>query len=109
MTHDNRTSMVNTNEIVGFRVVASDGSVGRVHRATLETPLSHLVVEAGTIFHRRPHLISARFIGKVNYDEKTVTIRMTKRELRQVPEYQSQDSFELAVAHEEERDERMVA
>ncbi len=101
MADDTRTGDINTNELVGYRVVATDGPVGRVHPSTVETPLSSFVVATGHLFHR-PHIVPARIIADVDHHDRVVAVRLTKRELRHTAEYFSQDSIDIAVADEQE-------
>ncbi len=90
----------NTNALVGYRVYAQDGLVGRVDRATLETPLSTIVVST-RLLHRM-HQVRARLITAVDHAEREITLAVTKRRLRQTPEYHAQESFDSAVVDEQE-------
>ncbi len=108
MALDLRPQDINTNDLVGYRVEATDGYAGRVHRSTVETPLSSVVVETGRFFHR-PHEIPARFIQDVDHDSRLVMIRMTKRQLRRSSEYVRQDSIDFAVADEQESVDAIAA
>lgn len=101
MADDIRTQDLNTNDLVGYRVDATDGHVGRVHASTVETPLSSFVVETGHVVHR-PHLLPARVIADVDHRRRVVTVRLSKRDVRRAAEYLGQDSFERAIADEQE-------
>ncbi len=103
MADESPTPQANTNDLVGYRVVATDGPVGRVHPSTVETPLSSFVVETGHVIHH-PHLVPSRVIDTVDHDRRIVTIRLSKQQLRETSDYLSQESFDLAVADEQDTD-----
>lgn len=92
---------INTNTLIGYRVFASDGPVGRVDEATLETPLTTIVVSTGHVFHRM-HAVRSGQITAVDHHERTVTLAVSRRQLRTSPEYHAQESFDTAVVDEQE-------
>ena len=103
MADESPTLPINTNDLVGYRVVATDGPVGRVHPSTVETPLSNFVVETGHVFHH-PHLVPSRVIADVDHKHRVVSVRLSKHELRETSDFLSQESFDLAVADEQDTD-----
>jgi len=92
---------INTNDLVGYRILAKDGPAGRVDETTLETPLSTIVVSTSHLFHRL-HQVRARLITSIDRTNRSVTLGLTKRQLRRAPEYHAQESFDSAVVDEQE-------
>jgi len=76
-------------DVTGFDVEAADGEIGSVDEATLDVGESYLVVDTGTWIFGKKVLLPAGLIDKVDRDEETVYVGLTKEEIEAAPEFDS--------------------
>ena len=69
-------------DVVGYDVEATDGSIGRVDEATNDAASSYLVVDTGFWIFGKKRLIPAGVIVRVDDEERTVFVSMTKDETK---------------------------
>jgi hypothetical protein len=87
-------------DLVDFKVEASDGSVGRVMDATFQAGESYLVVDTGgTIFSKRV-VLPAGVVERIDRDASTVYVDRTQDEIKQAPEF-DEERFQSAGYREE--------
>jgi hypothetical protein len=83
-----RTNLEGTKEaLVGCDVEARDGSIGKVDEATPDTALDHIVVDTGPWIFGRKVVIPAGTIERIDVDDKTVFVGLTKDQIKDSPEY----------------------
>ncbi|MFE5560239.1 PRC-barrel domain-containing protein [Streptomyces sp. NPDC056544] len=73
--------------LVGFKVEASDGSIGKVDEDTDEVGASYIVVDTGPWIFGKEVLIPAGTIVRVDIEEKTINANLTKDQIKDSPEY----------------------
>ncbi|MEJ8641640.1 PRC-barrel domain-containing protein [Streptomyces sp. MS1.HAVA.3] len=73
--------------LVGFKVEASDGSIGKVDEDTDEVGASYIVVDTGPWIFGKEVLIPAGTVVRVDVPEKTVNVNLTKEQIKDSPEY----------------------
>jgi hypothetical protein len=83
------TSWMDEGDLVGYDVEASDGSIGKIDEATNEAGASHIVVDTGPWIFGKKRLIPAGAVTTVNRESETVTIGMTKDEIKSAPDYEA--------------------
>ncbi|AKL70650.1 MULTISPECIES: PRC-barrel domain-containing protein [Streptomyces] len=73
--------------LVGFKVEASDGHIGKVDEHTEDVGSSYIVVDTGPWIFGKEVLIPAGTVVRVDVKEKTVNVNLTKDQIKDSPEY----------------------
>jgi hypothetical protein len=74
-------------DLVGYGVEAADGHVGTIDEATYEAGYSHLVVDTGFRSFGKKRMLPAGVIERIDPDERTVDVTLTKDQIKQAPDY----------------------
>jgi len=74
-------------DLTGFEVEASDGSIGKIDEATYDTSASYIVVDTGFWIFGKKRLIPAGVVERVSPDDHKVWVRMTKDQIKDAPDY----------------------
>jgi hypothetical protein len=70
----------------GFKVVATDGEIGKVDEATYDVGTSYIVVDTGPWIFGRKVLLPAGVIQEIDLDTERVLLRLTKEQIKNAPE-----------------------
>jgi len=76
-------------DLNGFRVEASDGLAGRIEQVLYWSDAripDYIVIESGRWLFGRKSILSTGMIDEVDTEKRSLTMRMSKREIREVPE-----------------------
>ncbi len=73
--------------LIGLKVEAIDGDIGRVDEATDDSGGSWLVVDTGTWILGKKVLLPAGVVDRVDLDEERLYVNRTKDEIKNAPEY----------------------
>jgi hypothetical protein len=76
-----------TQDLSGWDVEATDGSIGKVDEATYDTSASYMVVDTGFWIFGKKRLIPAGVVERIDPADHTVFVRMTKDEIKNAPDY----------------------
>ena len=79
-----------TNDFVGYEVVATDGSIGKIDKASTETSRTYLVVDTGFWIFGKKRMIPAGVVTRVDHDDRKLYVSMTKDQIKQAPDYDDQ-------------------
>ena len=71
----------------GFGVEATDGSIGKIDEATYEVGSSYIVVDTGPWIFGKKVMLPASIIERVDYDDETVYVSVTKERIKNAPEF----------------------
>ena len=74
-------------DLVGFRVEATDGHLGKVAEATHQVGSAYLVVDTGPWILGSRVLLPAGTVTRVDEEERVVHVDRTKDEIRTAPPY----------------------
>jgi hypothetical protein len=74
-------------DITGFSVEATDGGIGSVDEATYDVGASYVVVDTGPWIFGKKVMLPAGIIERVSVDDRRVSLRLTKREIEDAPEF----------------------
>jgi hypothetical protein len=74
-------------DIVGWDVEARDGHIGKVDAASFEDSSSCLVVDTGFWIFGKKRLVPAGVVERIDPDQQTVYVSMTKDEIKGAPDY----------------------
>jgi hypothetical protein len=74
-------------DLTGFKVEATDGSIGKVDEATYETGGSFIVVDTGPWIFGKKVMLPAGIIRDVDPEDEVVYVNRTKDEIENAPEF----------------------
>jgi hypothetical protein len=74
-------------KLIGFDVLATDGSIGEVCEESTAVGSSHIVVDTGFWIFDQKRLIPAGAIERVDTDQRTIQLQMTKQQIEDAPEF----------------------
>ena len=81
------TARTQPTDLVGFEVVATDGSIGKVGQATYDAEASYLVVDTGPWIFGKRRMLPAGVIERIDYEGRQVLVNLTKDQVRDAPDY----------------------
>jgi hypothetical protein len=90
----NLSSEVNARDIVGYDVHATDGDIGKIDECSLDTSRRYLVVDTGFWIFGKKRMIPAGVITGVDHDDMTVSVAMTKDQIKSAPDFDKQQSYD---------------
>ena len=76
-----------TLDLIGFKVEALDGSIGKVDEATYEAGGSFVVVDTGPWIFGKKVMLPAGVIRDLDLDTETVFVNRTKDQIKNAPEF----------------------
>lgn len=82
-----RTDVDWNDDMVGYGVEATDGSIGKIDEATNEAGSSYIVVDTGPWIFGKKVLLPAGVITSVDHTEEVVRVSRTKDEIKDAPEF----------------------
>ena len=71
-------------DLVGYDVQATDGSIGSVDEATYDASDAYVVVDTGFWIFGKKRLLPAGAIESVDHESKTVHVGMTKDQMQRL-------------------------
>ncbi|MGW5001555.1 PRC-barrel domain-containing protein [Streptomyces hydrogenans] len=74
-------------DIVGYKVQATDGSIGKISKHSEEVGASYLVVDTGAWIFGKHSLLPAGTITLIDTVEKEVHVDRTKEQIKDAPEF----------------------
>jgi hypothetical protein len=74
--------------LVGYDVVAADGSIGKIDEASTETSRNYLVVDTGFWIFGKKRLIPAGVVTQLDHDNEKVYVSLTKDEIKEAPDFE---------------------
>lgn len=74
-------------DLTGFKVEASDGSIGKIDSASTDVGSRSIVVDTGPWILGSKVMLPAGVISGVNYDERMVMVNATKQQIKDAPEF----------------------
>jgi hypothetical protein len=85
------TTWTGGQDLVGYDVQASDGSIGSIDKATYDASDAYVVVDTGFWIFGKKRLIPAGAVTGVNHEDRTVNVGLTKEAIRSAPDFDSAD------------------
>ncbi|MEV8536879.1 PRC-barrel domain-containing protein [Streptomyces sp. NPDC051211] len=74
-------------DIVGYKVEATDGSIGKIDKHSEDVGASYLVVDTGVWIFGKHVLLPAGTIDRIDTAEQKVYVNRTKDQIKDAPEY----------------------
>ena len=75
-------------DVIGFSVEATDGSIGKVDEATVDAGRSYLIVDTGPWIFGKTVMLPAGVVDRVDLDAETIYVNCSKDEIKSAPEYE---------------------
>ncbi|GIE84566.1 PRC-barrel domain-containing protein [Actinoplanes regularis] len=82
-------------DLVGYRVEATDGHIGSIDQASYDVGSAYLVVDTGPWIFGSKVLLPAGTVQNVDYQGRKVYVDRTKDQIKSSPEY-DKETFETA-------------
>jgi hypothetical protein len=98
--HDRMEIATRGRSIVGFKVHATDGHIGKVDKATTDVDSSHIVVDTGPWIFGERVLLPAGTVIRIDWDDKAVYLDVSKDQIRAAPSIDHSVRFSTASAEE---------
>ncbi|MGN9803853.1 PRC-barrel domain-containing protein [Micromonospora sp. L32] len=74
-------------DLVGYKVEATDGGIGKIDSASHEVGGSYLVVETGPWIFGKKVMLPAGTVNQVDHDDRKVYVDRSKDQIKAAPEY----------------------
>ncbi|MFB0632314.1 PRC-barrel domain-containing protein [Streptomyces sp. AB3(2024)] len=73
--------------LIGFKVEASDGHIGKIDEHTEDVDASYVVVDTGPWIFGKHVLIPAGTVVRIDMKEEKINVNLTKEQIKDSPEY----------------------
>jgi hypothetical protein len=73
--------------LVGYKVEATDGGIGKVDKASNDVNASYLVVDTGPWIFGKKVMLPAGVVNRVDHEEQKVFVDRSKDEIKAAPEF----------------------
>ncbi|MBM7081458.1 PRC-barrel domain-containing protein [Micromonospora sp. WMMD734] len=74
-------------DLVGYKVEATDGGIGKIDEASHEVGGSYLVVDTGPWIFGKKVMLPAGTVNQVDHDDRKVHVDRTRDQIKAAPEY----------------------
>jgi hypothetical protein len=74
-------------DLVGYTVVALDGTIGKVDEVNTEIGARYLVVDTGPWIFGKKVMVPAGIVYRVDTGDERVYVRRTKEQIQEAPEF----------------------
>ena len=74
-------------DIVGYKVEAIDGDIGKVDDATYDMGASYVVVDTGPWIFGKKVMLPAGVVDRIDSENEKVFVNRTKDEIKKAPEF----------------------
>jgi len=78
--------------LVGFKVEATDGDIGKIDEASNEVGAGYIVVDTGPWIFGKKVMLPAGVVSRVDATDERVHVDRTKDEIKEAPEF-DQDTY----------------
>lgn len=81
------TGWTSDQDLVGYHVEATDGSLGKIDESTIAAGRQSIVVDTGFWIFGKKRMIPAGAIKQINRSDEKVFVSLTKEQIRQAPDF----------------------
>jgi hypothetical protein len=74
-------------QLVGYKVEATDGSIGKIDSDSREVDTNYLVVDTGPWIFGKKVMLPAGVVDRVDHDEQKVYVDRSKDQIKAAPEF----------------------
>lgn len=82
-------TMSQSTDLVGYDVVATDGSIGKIDEATNEVGYSCIVVDTGFWIFGKKRTLPAGVVARLDHNDRKVWVTLTKDQIREAPDFEA--------------------
>ncbi|WP_223184703.1 PRC-barrel domain-containing protein [Streptomyces sp. CBMA152] len=87
-------------DLTGFKVEATDGSIGKVDKHSDAVGAACIVVDTGMWIFGKHVLLPAGVISRIDPDERKIYVARTKEEIKNAPEFDKEKHLGDPTYHE---------
>ncbi|WP_328877101.1 PRC-barrel domain-containing protein [Streptomyces sp. NBC_00299] len=87
--------------LIGYKVEATDGGIGKVDKHSDDVGASHLVVDTGVWIFGKHVLIPAGLVSGIDTAAETIYVDRTKEQIKNAPEFDKDKHAEDTGYHEQ--------
>jgi hypothetical protein len=80
-------SWISARNLVGYKIQALDGDIGKVDDATYDVGSSYIVVDTGPWIFGRKVMLPAGIVNSVDHGDQRVLVGRTKDQIKNAPEF----------------------
>ncbi|MFD9467165.1 PRC-barrel domain-containing protein [Streptomyces sp. NPDC060027] len=88
-------------DLTGYKVEATDGSIGKVDKHSDDVDSSYLVVDTGVWIFGKHVLLPAGTVHRVDQAERKIYVALTKDQIKNSPEFDKDKHVSDAGYHEQ--------
>ena len=88
-----RDTSIGDVDIVGFKVEATDGDIGKVDEASYDVGQSRIVVDTGPWIFGKKVVLPAGLVQRVDTADERIFVARTKDDIKNAPEYDESMGF----------------
>ncbi|MEO3924654.1 PRC-barrel domain-containing protein [Micromonosporaceae bacterium B7E4] len=74
-------------DLVGYKVEATDGGIGKIDSASHDVNVSYLVVDTGPWIFGKKVMLPAGVVNHVDHDDRKVYVDRSKDQIKAAPEF----------------------
>jgi hypothetical protein len=82
---------VGARDLAGYRVVASDGRIGKIDAGHHTSGRAYLVLRIGSWIFRSSRIIPAGAVQRIDHAERKVYLQLTKKQIQHAPHLDERD------------------
>ncbi|MER5488419.1 PRC-barrel domain-containing protein [Streptomyces sp. NPDC002812] len=86
-------------DLTGYKVEASDGSIGKVDKHSDEVGSSYIVVDTGPWIFGKEVLLPAGTISRIDANDEKIYVDRTKEQIKNAPEFDKDKHVDDADYH----------
>ncbi|SDN54706.1 PRC domain containing protein [Streptomyces wuyuanensis] len=75
-------------EFVGYRVEATDGTIGKIDEHSEDVGRSHIVVDTGPWIFGHRRLIPAGAVSRIDHEQQAVYLDCSKEQIKEAPDFE---------------------
>jgi hypothetical protein len=75
-------------DLVGYDVVATDGTIGKVDAATYDVGHSYIVVDTGFWIFGKKRTLPAGVVTRIDHNDRKVFVSLAKDQIREAPDWE---------------------
>lgn len=88
------TGRTGSADIVGYKVHATDGDIGKIDETSDEVGAAHIVVDTGPWIFGRQVILPVGTIDRVDHEDEGVYVDLTKDQIKDSPELAEGTTFD---------------
>jgi hypothetical protein len=81
------TNWTSARNLVGYKIEAMDGEIGKIDDATYDVGTSYVVVDTGPWIFGRKVMLPAGVVSSIDHENQRVMVDRTKDQIKNAPEF----------------------